>query len=186
MHSPYIILRRRARRCQAFTLTEIMTASSIGSLMLAGVLTTYVFSIKGFRAIAHYAEIHAAGRHAIDVFARDMRAVNRVVSASTSSLSVTVPTSFNSSGGVSASKTVNYWTSNEALYRSDSSTGQTSMLATNVYQTQFQLYDRLGTNTALVANAKAVRIELKLRKHVISQIQSEDYLSARLDMRNKP
>ena len=68
----------------------------------------------------------------------------------------------------------------------DSKTGQTSLLATNVQQLTFSLYDRLGTNTTVLGNAKGVQVNIHLRKYVLSQIQSEDFLSARLEMRNKP
>src|SRR5258706_6318913 len=171
-------------RTSGYTLGEMLVSSAVGSLAIAAILTTYVFSVKSFSSIAHYAEIHCAGRHAVDVFARDMRAVNQVNSFSSTSLQVTVPTAFNN-GAVGAIKTVTYVSSGGAFYRTDSSTGKTSMLATNIYQVTFKLYDRLGSNTTVIANSKGVQVDLKMRKYVISQIQSEDYLSARLDMRNK-
>jgi hypothetical protein len=48
------------------------------------------------------------------------------------------------------------------------------------------LYDKLGSNTVVLSNAKGVQVDIRLRKYVINQVQSEDYLSARLDMRNTP
>jgi hypothetical protein len=73
------------------------------------------------------------------------------------------------------------------LYRTESATGDVDMLATNVYNTAvFTLYDRVGnSNSVTTTTAKGIQIELKLRKYVISVIQSEDFLSARLEMRNK-
>ena len=72
-----------------------------------------------------------------------------------------------------------------ALFRTDSSTTNTDMLATNIYSLTLALYDHVGSNTTLVSTAKGIQIDIKLRKQVISNIQSEDYLSARVDMRNK-
>jgi Tfp pilus assembly protein PilW len=179
-------LARMVRGEAGFTLVEIMVAGAIGAFILASVLTTYVFSMKGLRAIANYDEIHSDGRHAVDVFAQDMRGVNSVTSFSASSLTVTIPTSFSSSGSVTSTKTVRYYLNSAALYRTDSSTGNTDMLATNICQLTFSLYDKLGNGTAVPSSAKGVQVDIKLRKYVLSIIQSEDFLSARYDMRNVP
>jgi hypothetical protein len=60
------------------------------------------------------------------------------------------------------------------------------MLATNICQLTFSLYDKLGNGTAVPSSAKGVQVDIKLRKYVLSIIQSEDFLSARYDMRNVP
>jgi Tfp pilus assembly protein PilW len=172
---------------RAFTLTEAMMGLSIGSFLVAGVLTAYTFSVKGFRAVANYAEIHQAGRHAIDVFSRDMRAVSGISSFSKTNLNVIIPTAFSATGTVISNNVIRYSCRGGALYRLDSQTGANTMLATNLYSTDvFTLYDRVGnTNGVTITTAKGVQVDLKLRKYVISVIQSEDYLSARLEMRNK-
>ncbi len=160
-------------------------ATAVGAITLAGIMTTYVMSLKGFSAVSNYTEIHTSGRKTIDLFSRDMRAVNSIVSYSASNLVVTIPTAFTSSGSVSSTKTITYSVNRGALYRADSSTG-TKMLATNIYSIAFSLYDKVGATTSVASTAKGIQIDVQLRKRVISQIQSEDYLSARYDMRNKP
>ncbi len=159
-------------------------AVAIAGIIMAAVMTTYIISIRGFRAIANYAEIHADGRLAIDYFARDMRGVNEITSCSTSNLVVTIPTAFNSSGGIISRKTVAYFIRYGTLYRADSDAGATSALARNIYDLRFEMYDKVGNPTTLTSNAKGVQVDIKLRKNVQSQLQTEDFLSARLDMRN--
>jgi len=178
--------RRHRRNTAGFTLPEMMIGMTIGSMLLAGVLTTYIYLMKGFQAVANYREIHAGGRKAVDIFAKDVRAVSAITTFNSGSLTVSIPTNFTSSGTVLGTKTVTYVYRNSALYRTDSSTGNTDMLATNIYSLTWMLYDHIGSNTTLTSTAKGISIDVKLRKFVISQIQSEDYLSARLDMRNKP
>ena len=163
-----------------------MVAAAIGSLAMAGVVSSYMFAIKGFRAISHYVEIHRDGRRAVDRFSQDMRAVSSVTSFNASNLVVRIPTAYNSSGNVISNKTVTYAMSSGALRRTDSSTGLTKTLATNIYQLTFRLFDKLGTNTTVLSSAKGIQVDIKLRKYVIGSVQSEDYLSARLDMRNIP
>jgi len=162
-----------------FTLTEVMVALSVGTVIIAAVLTTYLMSLKGLNAVANYVEIHADGRMAIDWFSRDMRAASGVVSMPNSSnITVSIPT-------YPGTKTVQYHMNSGKLLRTETVTNSvTSQLAANIYQLDFSLYDRLGNFTTVLASAKGVQVRIRLRKYVMSQIQSEDFLSARLDMRN--
>ena len=161
-----------------------MIASAIGVIVMAGVLTTYLLCLKQFRAISNYAEIHHGGRKAVDIVSQDIRVVRGITSFATSNMTVVIPTAFSSSGKITSYKLVTYSAQNGALWRTDSSTSNKVMLTTNVYSLSFKLYDRLGSNTAVISSAKGVQMDIKLRKTVMSQIQSEDYLAARLDMRN--
>jgi Tfp pilus assembly protein PilW len=175
---------RRSRRVEGFTLVEAMVALALSSMIMVAVLTTFIMSVRGFRAIANYAEIHADGRLAIDQFARDMRAVNDITSCGASNLVVSIPTAFSNSGTALTNKTVTYSISNGTLYRTDSATGITKGMANNIYSLEFKLYNKVGSQTTVLDTAKGIQIDLKLRKYVQSQLQSEDFLSARLDMRN--
>jgi Tfp pilus assembly protein PilW len=180
-------LRRAHRNTAGFTLVELSVSGAIGLFMIAGILTTYIVASRGFMAISNYWEIHHDGRTSVDQFAADMRGVYHINSFNTNGpVSVRIPTSFSTYGGVTSYKTVTYSYSNAALYRADSSTGRTAMLATNIYSLKFQLYNRVGTPETVLANAKAISLELFLRKYTAGQAQTEDFLSARLDMRNKP
>jgi hypothetical protein len=93
---------------------------------------------------------------------------------------------FNSSGTPTSTKTVTYTYQNSALWRRDSTDNLNLMLATNVYYLNFRLYDRLGQITHQTGIAKAIQLDLHLRKYTANVTQTEDYLSARLNMRNKP
>jgi len=180
------IIRRICGR-GGFTTAELMVGAAIGSLVLAGIVSSYLFALKGFRAISHYVEIHRDGRRAVDRFSQDMRAVSGVNSFSATNLVVRIPTAFNpTTGTVISNKTVTYAMSGGALRRTDSSTGKMTVLATNIYQMTFHVYDKFGSNTTVLSNAKGVQVNIRLRKYVIGTVQSEDYLSARLDMRNIP
>jgi hypothetical protein len=178
---------RLRRQTAGFTLVEVSITSGIGLMIAAGILSTYIVASRGFNAITNYWEIHSDGRMAVDRFAADMRATYQITSFSTNGpLVVRVPVNFNNNGAVQSHKTVTYSYANGALNRTDSTTGKTSMLATNIYALKFQLYNRVGNKETVVANAKAISLELFLRKYTAGKAQTEDFLSARLDMRNKP
>lgn len=177
----------RSRCARAgYTIVELMVAGSVGAFILAGVLSTYVYAVKGFRAIGNYVEIHQGGRRAVDQFSQDVRGVSGITAFSSTNLIMTIPTAFNNTGGAISNKTVSYYLKSGTLFRTDTSTGITNDLCPNIYQLTFTLYDRIGSNTSLRTIAKGIQVDIQLRKYVMSQIESEDYLSARLDMRNTP
>lgn len=176
---------RRWRDSRASTLAETLIAAAIGAFILTGVMTTYVMSVKGFTAISNYRQIHGDGRLAVTYFARDMRGVSSIFSfANPSNITVIIPT-FNNFGTVTSTKTVSYTTSGGKFSRYDSSTGKTDKLADNINGLTFTIYDNVGnSNNVATVNAKGIQLDIKLRKTVMSQVQSEDFLSARYDMRN--
>ena len=169
-----------------FSLVELNIAMTIGTFIMAAVVSSYLVSVQGFQAVSNYAEIHRNGREAVNYFAKDMRAVYSITSFNGSNITVRIPTVFGSTGLVLSNKTVSYTYTGGGIYRYDSSTGYTDMLATNVYFLQYRLYDHIGSNTTLTSVAKSIGVEIRLRKSVVSLFQTEDFISARLDMRNKP
>jgi prepilin-type N-terminal cleavage/methylation domain-containing protein len=169
-----------------FTLLEMMMATAIAAFTLAGIMSTYIYSVRAFQAAYNYQIIHQAGRNAIDMFAKDVRAASTVNAASAANLNISIPTAISSQGTVTAAKTVNWLYSNGALYRYDSDTGFTDMLASNIYDCSFTLFDKVLNSNAVISVAKSAQLDIKLRMYVTGKSQSEDYLSARFDMRNKP
>ena len=169
------------------TLAEIMVASAIGAMILTGVATTYIMSLRGFAAMANYNQIHGDGRTAVNYFAKDMRAVTNIIYfPNPSNITVVIPIGFSTSGAVTNTASVSYSTSAAALYRFDSRTGNTDLLATNIDLLTFTLYDLAGKliTNGVSSTAKGIQVEIHLRKTIGSQAQTEDYLSARYDMRN--
>lgn len=177
---------RRLRGSRGMTLAETLVGTAVGALILAGVVTTYIISVRGFSAVSNYNQIHGDGRIAVTYFAKDIRAVSSIASFSNpSNITVTIPTAFNASGVATNTATVTYSTSAGALYRYDSRTGKTDMLATNISQLTFTLFDTANsTNGVTLSTAKGIQADIKLRKTIGSRAQTEDYLSARYDMRN--
>ena len=176
----------RLRTCGGFSLAEVMIGSAIVAFIMAAVLTSYILCLKQFGAISNYAEIHRGGRTSVDLLSQDCRGVGTISSYTSTNLVVIIPTAFNATGGVISNKTVTYTMLSGALWRTDSSTGRTIMLTSNINTLTFSLYNKFGSNTTVISTAKGVQVDIRLRKTIMSQIQSEDYLSARLDMRNVP
>jgi prepilin-type N-terminal cleavage/methylation domain-containing protein len=170
-----------------FTLTEMMVGTAIGTMIMAAVMTTYIMSVRAFTAIGNYWDIHTDGRYAVDCFSGDMRGVSSIITFATNGpVTVKIPMFFDSNGNVTSNKTVTYSLAGGCLKRFDSSSGGTKSIATNIYNVKFSLYDRVGNATLVTNSCKAIQLELFLRKYTAGRAQTEDYLSARLDMRNLP
>jgi hypothetical protein len=166
-----------------------MMVLACSSIILAGILTSYIYLIRGFAAVSNYTEIHQQAGYAVAVFSKELRGASGVKAPfSASSLTVTVPTSFTVAGKAAGSNNVTYVFTNSALWRIDSSVCSTGLLATNVINAVFALYGTNGVALAsnTVVGAKGVQLDLNLRKYVVSQANSEEFRSARVCMRNTP
>jgi hypothetical protein len=140
--------------------------------------------------------MHGKSSRAVEIFTRDARAAYDVESFSSVSnrLAINIPLSFDAFGVVTNDKTITFFTTGSALYRTDSATGTTSLLTTNVDYIKFTLYDRDGEDitatTAVVSNAafhtvKGMKMAFKLKGSVIKGATAEDFSSAIVQMRNK-
>lgn len=175
--------RRNARH--GFTLTEIMFTLAIGSFVTTGVLTSYVFSVKGFRGLSNYNEMHQAGRRALDWFARDMRVALRIASYGTNQVVAVLPTAFDSSGNVTSSNSVTHTLSGGRWTRISGNTGATTLLAEDVDWLNFGLLDAAGNTTTQANRAVTIRIDAHLSKRVVNTAQTEELLSAGYRLRNR-
>ncbi len=67
--------RRSARslRRRAFTLVEVLVATTLGGVLLAAVLSSFLFLGRTGYAIQNYADMEAQARNAMETFALDVR-----------------------------------------------------------------------------------------------------------------
>ena len=67
------------RRRAGLTLLELMVTVGIAGIVLAMVMTLYIFSLKSFGAMNNYAEMDAKSRLSIDTMLKEMRQASAVV-----------------------------------------------------------------------------------------------------------
>src|SRR5947208_13205385 len=73
-----------------FTLVEVLIASTLSTLVLAGVLSAFLFLVRtGFRS-SSYSEMEAQLRRGLDTFAQDTRSASDVHWNSAQSITLTV------------------------------------------------------------------------------------------------
>lgn len=64
---------RGTRRTGGYTLTEVMIAMAIASLVGSALFASWGFIARSTVAIAHYTEMNTIARHGLETFARDIR-----------------------------------------------------------------------------------------------------------------
>jgi len=87
-----MILRRSIsvqKRCQGFTLPEVLIAFGCAMLVMAPAIVVYFFMNRTLEATANYEELDRQSRYALDVMTSDIRECGHLTSFSTNSLSFT-------------------------------------------------------------------------------------------------
>jgi prepilin-type N-terminal cleavage/methylation domain-containing protein len=82
-------MKRRSRSVRGFTLVEVLVSVTLGALMMAAVLSSYVFLGRNLTRLANYQTLEAKGREALTYLRRDF-ALALTVKAGTSPTSSTV------------------------------------------------------------------------------------------------
>jgi prepilin-type N-terminal cleavage/methylation domain-containing protein len=171
-------------RRTGFTLVEILFAMAIATFILAGILTSYIFCMKGFRSLSNYNAMQADGRQSLDWFARDVVASMAVSSCTSNQVVLLLPQTVNSAGVVTATNVVTHTIQNGGWLRTNGA-GSTKQLAVAVASLTFSLYDTNNFATAVASQAASIQVDAILTNSVANNTQTSDFLSVRYLMRNK-
>lgn len=75
---------------RGFTLVEVLIASSLASILMAAVMSTFLMVGRSGMALANYSEMDGEARQALDTFARDVRQAGEITWNSATSITVAV------------------------------------------------------------------------------------------------
>ena len=134
-----------------FTLVELMVGIALGILLLLGVTSLYLFSLKSFTTMSNYSELNARNRYASDIVTRDIRSATGVISATSEQLVLRL-------GG--ADLTYNY--DEDAGTLSRSYLGQDEVLLEGVNSLSFSLYQSPSNGAAYEEFSVATATNTKL------------------------
>ena len=202
---------KRMSSSAGFTLVEVLLATAVAAIILGAILTTYVFSVRAFKSISTYSNLHSKQRRAIEMFVRDVRAAYDIdtFNASTKTIAFNIPLTFNAAGNVLTDKTITYTFTNRALYRWDSTVANATMVATNIVTLNLTLFNHDGDNVTLdtgkgwyiatnddtgatmvvsnspYADTKGVQMNFVVDGSVVKGRSNENYSTAIINMRAK-
>jgi Tfp pilus assembly protein PilW len=180
------------KRTAGFSLSEVMIASALGTIVMAGVMSSFLMLSRSGARLVNYNTVSVESRRALEEFGQDVRMASNVIWNGTDSITLTVPGNYTA-------------TSNQVTYAYDSATtGATArsfyrvpgdgsaasgqyILARNVTACTFSRFDRL--NNATAANNTTKRIGLTLTISATTggtAAATETTQSASFVLRNKP
>jgi Tfp pilus assembly protein PilW len=192
---------------RGFTLTELMISGVLSTVILAGVLSTFLMILRTGANASSYSELEARARKALELFSREVRLANSVGSNySATSVTLGIPDTSPSRTNVAYPVTYAFDTTNHEFTRTGpppdgpSGTSSTTVLVDGVQQISgvnpFNYYryvttggyvDGFNTNTATnAAEIKQIEINfVALRTNVTVAAATNKVLSARFILRNK-
>jgi len=168
-----------------FTLVELMIGATLGSFILAAVLSTFLFMGRSGANIQNYNDMEAQARKALESFAEDTRQASGVTwGATNASLTLTVN---------GASVVYSYDSTAKTLTRRDATT--TKVLVSGITTFAFSAYNISEVSLPLVtaadliaANGTTKELQLSLecsRTNTTVVAATNSVLSARFILRNK-
>ena len=82
----FLFSQRPTRKCGGMTLVEIMIATAVGSVVMAAVMSLWLYSARSFVAMGNYADLDRVSRNALDLMSREIRSTRSLSSFSTNTL----------------------------------------------------------------------------------------------------
>lgn len=195
---------------RGFTLVEVLIGFALASIILTGVMTTFLMMTRTGVLAQNYTELEAEARKALETFSREARMAYDVGSYSSTSVTLKIPdTTENRTGNVTTSGaysvTYTFDRANSLFKRTGppitnpSGTVSTTTLVTNVKQIGTQdyiryfRYDNTGYQDGSAGQTATSTTEIKqIELNFIAQRSSttvatatDKVLSARFILRNK-
>ena len=179
---------------RAFTLVEVMIGASLGSIVLLGVLTTYLMLLRSGVSASGFAEMESQARRTFEQFGIDARMANNLSSTTTTvggvtavtSVTLTVPNNYT---GTSNKVTYGWDSTNQLFYLvpgDGTSSGQVyvapgagaaptgqqiligktgnALLNLKVTSVAFNRYDTSSASTSSDTSAKHIQVSINVRR----------------------
>ncbi|TVR56211.1 MAG: prepilin-type N-terminal cleavage/methylation domain-containing protein [Puniceicoccaceae bacterium] len=174
-------LRARHRSRGGFTLVEILITMGLGSVVMAALLSTFIFVARSTLSLVDYMEMNTQARVALEHFSRDARMAEEVLAFSTNELVLRLPTG---SGGHSVTYRFDGASQNFTRQVAD---GNPEVLLTLVEAFEFRRYNLLQQPATNLLETKQVQIDLRAVRQDPARLRVTNHvLSARFILRNKP
>ena len=159
----------RARSAAAFTLVEVIIGSTIGSFILAGVLSAFLMLGRSGMNVANYSMSEAEVRRAIEDFSQDVRMASGITWNSATSVTLTVPNNYTTTSNQVTYAYDSSTTSGTAqcFYRmpgATSSTANKTILVRSVSSFAFARYNRLDAAATTDNETKRIQLTLNVRR----------------------
>jgi Tfp pilus assembly protein PilW len=173
--------RRRPNRKAGLTLVEVMVATGLLGTLMAAVLSSFVFMLRGEQSLANYTTMNSEARELLELMSRDAKSAVAVTNFTANSLTLTVP--LNKAGGTT-----------DVTYEFDAGTnsfireanGGTQTLVRDVSAFSFRYLNSQNSVTTSLVELKQVQLSLRIVRTVSLATTSQYVISAQYTLRAKP
>ena len=175
-------------RLRGFTLVELMVSVAVASIVLAAVLTLFIYGMFSFAGLGNYAILAGQSHISLDVLSREMREatgfVDYTASGSQKSLTLT-----NSLGGTTMKCSWDHDTG-VLTFEKTGLPKRTCLTGCEAWDVSF--YQRSPNNdwTFFAASnpqtCKLINMNWKCYRKILKRINTENVVTAQVVLRNKP
>ncbi len=173
-------------RSRGFTMTELIVALSLGTIIIAGSITAYLFLGRNLTRLVNIQQQEVKGRRTLKMFTEDVSSAISLTTCTDSLIVLTKPTA-----GASSTVTYTYTSgagSTGTFSRTESGTTQT--LLTNLTTFDFTYYNEANSTISNSTPQSVKTIEFTFTSAVgtaaSGTLASYTTISPRVVMRNKP
>lgn len=185
-------IRCERRAHGAFTLVEVVIASTIAGIVMAAVMTSFLMLGRSGVNIAAYSRMESQARRSLEEFAQDLRMASAVTWNSSTSITLTVPNNYAATGNqvTYAYDSATMGPTAQCFYRRPggaASTQAKTVLIENVVTFAFSRFDRLDNIAAQDTSTKRIQVTMTARTQTRTVADAtNNILSASYILRNKP
>jgi prepilin-type N-terminal cleavage/methylation domain-containing protein len=175
------------RRRRGFTLSEVMIAAGLGSMLLAGVMSTFLMLGRSGANVANYSMMESQSRRALEELSQDIRMASDVTWNDSTSVTLLVPNNYASTANL---VTYAFDDSTDIFYRmpgAAAATNTRTRLIDNVATFAYSRFDRIDNPSTSNVTTKRIQLSMIVRSTTrTAAIASNNILSASYILRNKP
>jgi Tfp pilus assembly protein PilW len=169
------------RPARGLTIIEVLVSTSLLGMLMAAVLSSFVFLLQGEQSLGNYNSMNADARELLELLSRDAKSATTVTNFTPTSLTLTVP--LNTTGGTQ-----------DVTYEFDAATdscvreagGQRRALVGHVDSFSFRYLNSNNAVTSSLAELKQVQLSLRIVRRVSFSSNSQYVISAQYTLRAKP
>jgi len=176
-------VRRHDKRCDGFTLVELLVSMSLAAMIMVSVLSSFIFFGKSSSSVGTYSDMSRESRRTLELLAQDIRMAEDVIVTGAYELILQEPAS------IGGNRVWYEFDIDDLTFTRTEMNGLTVVdqrtLLNNVELFNFAYYNIRGEKTTKLIEAKSVRIDAEMARYVTGLRNTDYIISARFMMRNR-
>ncbi len=166
-------------RLSAYTLAEVLIASTIALVVVVIVTGAMLFISQWYLGLGNYLQMNQQSRIALEWIGRDLRMSSAVNNNTENEITLTIP------GGDGSNRSVRYWWDTEGNRLMRAEGADQRVMLNSVRDIQFTFFNALGIESDRPPDIKMIQLNAELQRRVRATTNTNYVISARFTMRNK-